>query len=472
VLYLGSTDERRDRYLAGYAGVLWRHRTRILVPPIDPRFERRPDSLMGDEKLDLIASSKILINLHRGESRSFEWVRVLESVCNGCVVVSEHSVDHHPLQPGEHFVSAAPELLGAVADALLADPGGLAVRRLAAYDFARSELRMDVAAERLLAMAEASVASPAASARGTAFVRPAVPDAAPVSAPLPDRLEAELFRLRAGLHRVAVESLETRRIVQDLLTRDGEWDVDGAREVTRTAAMATPTPRVSVLVPLYNHAVEVVEVLDSMAASEGVDYELLVYDDASTDGSLDTVVGFLSGHDWMAAAVLQGRANRGPSRARNVLARRSRGDLLFFLDSDNKVFPTTLMRLVEVLDERPDASFAYSMLAAYTAGIPVGLMSARPWDPKSLRNGNFIDTMALVRRDAFLAVGGFCEDVRLTGCEDYDLWCRFAQSGRLGVLLPEVLGWYRRTRHSRNALQLDATAVMSFIRERSPAVFA
>ena len=138
VLHLGAGNERRLRALAGYAGTLWPHRTRLLIPPESPKTSERADFLTGDAKFDCLRSAKVLLNLHRQESAYFEWVRVLEAICNGCVLVSERSPDSEPLVAGEHFVSGTLENLALLADHLLRDSERLAAMRLAAYDHVRS----------------------------------------------------------------------------------------------------------------------------------------------------------------------------------------------------------------------------------------------------------------------------------------------------------------------------------------------
>ena len=105
VLHLGAVNARRLRALAGFAGTLWPHRTRLLIPPEKPKTRERADFLLGEAKWECLRSAKILLNLHRQESAYFEWVRVLEGISNGCVLVSEHSPDCAPLVPGEHFVA-------------------------------------------------------------------------------------------------------------------------------------------------------------------------------------------------------------------------------------------------------------------------------------------------------------------------------------------------------------------------------
>ena len=80
--------------------------------------------------------------------------------------------------------------------------------------------------------------------------------------------------------------------------------------------------------------------------------------------------------------------------------------------------------------------------------------------------------MPLIRRDALVAVGGFCPDPRLMGLEDYDLWCQIAQRGWRGVHVPEILAWYRRSTHSMLSItSLDASDVRALLSARAPTLF-
>ena len=97
----------------------------------------------------------------------------------------------------------------------------------------------------------------------------------------------------------------------------------------------------------------------------------------------------------------------------------------------NGIFPTALRRLAEALDDHPEASFAYSPIVALRGGRPAGLVSAKPWDPRELRYGNYIDNMSLIRRSALERVGGWAEYMRIW--EDFHLWARMAEAGMARV---------------------------------------
>ncbi len=386
VVHLGAVNPRRLRALAGYAGTLWPREVKLLVPPESPKTEERADFLMGEAKWQLLASAKTLLNLHRQESAYFEWVRVLEAVANGCVLVSEHSADTDPLVAGEHFVSGTLENLALLADGLLRDEERLASMRTAAYELVRAELPMRPAAERLAALAERLVRSPRRSrgpapmppdrprSRGLRWARdPRIDDLAARQAQLLEwtrRSDAVLKKLVLGqmalVRTVAAQQLSAER--------DAGTELE---VVARTPAYERASPRVSVLVPLYNHAEEVSAALASVLASELQDLEVVVLDDASTDGSRESVIDFLLAYPFLPALLLRHPVNRGLGRTRNDLVASARGELVFMLDADNEVYPTALSRLVAVARRGPgsvlrllDAGRARGRGARHPALVP------------------------------------------------------------------------------------------------------
>ncbi len=472
VLYLGSWDDRRARLLSGYSGVLGRLRCQVLIAPLRPGGHAH--YLTGERKWERMRASSVLINLHRAGTRAIEWPRVLECICNGCVVVSEHSDDPEPLVPGVHLVSGRAESLGHLADHLLRSPDRLAAIRDQAYAFVRHELPLRPSVERLLAMADGLVGrlgrirTYALRSRDEppAPVHPTVTAAAPAH-PTGEEL------LRRAVKHLAVETLQLRRQVESLAHRLEPASAGGPAVVAASAAYDLLAPRVTVAIPLYNHRREVVEALTSVLAGDFPDLEIVVVDDASTDGSGAAAQAVVDEHPWIPALLVRHPANRGLGATRNTCVAHARGEYVLMLDADNRVSPTMVSRLVELLDGDPGASFAYPMLAQQESGGPAGILSQYPWDPDLLRDGNYIDAMALIRRDHLVELGGYSEDPRLLGWEDYDLWCRLAEAGRYGVHLPEMLGWYRKNDHSMvSVTNIDHRVAHSLIQARAPGLMA
>jgi GT2 family glycosyltransferase len=159
-------------------------------------------------------------------------------------------------------------------------------------------------------------------------------------------------------------------------------------------------------------------------------------------------------------------ANAGVSTARNTAIARARGELIFILDADNVVYPTTIQKLSAALKRAPDASFAYGIISNSDG---MGLVSYLPWDVARLCQCNYIDAMALIRRSVLDEVGGYDLNFGLIGWEDYELWLRLAASDSRAEFVPEFVGVYGIHSGSRQeTVALDTPSLMLNLRGRYP----
>jgi GT2 family glycosyltransferase len=458
VIHLGSDTWRRRNALAGYASTLWPRRTRILLPPVAVKRTERPDFLLGEAKWSLLRSSKILLNIHRDDLPFFEWVRVLEAIANGCVVVTEHSRGTEPLEPGVSIVSGEVGNLGLLAEALLEDEDRLSRLRRDAYDVVRQQLPMQPLAETLVGLAGALPKRPRALKIPVESVRT---ETSPPAPPVDGDAVAEKRRLLGAID-------EARRAASDAARQRGE-DPRAALEVARTPPYEDARPRVSVLIPVYNHATVVGEAIRSAAESSFPELEVVVLDDGSTDGSADAAWAALVRHPWLPGLLLRHVVNQGLGAARNHLVERCRGEYVFALDADNELYPTALERLVAALHVDEEAFFAYTILEEHEEDRPTSLRSYQPWETERLREGNYIDAMALMRREELLDLGGYTNELELYGWEDYDLWCRAAERGLRGVHIPEILCRYHRASMSMVSITaVDESEARGLLRARYP----
>jgi glycosyl transferase family 2/glycosyl transferase family 1 len=470
VLHLGIWSRRRAETLARCGRALSRRRAHIVLSdPDHANAAPMKNFVVEEDKWGLLRSARTLLNLHVADRDYFEWQRAVQAISNGALVVTEPSDGVSPLVPGEHFVSARPEALPVTLDAVLSDePRRLRMAR-AAYELLRDELPMGRSAERLAAVADERATLPVAPARP---VPPATVAAAPAAETEKRRrfpssvTDPELAALRAALKDVRLELIDQRRELQ--------WLKSGGPLVERvheSAAYAVARPRVSVIVPMHDEAECVTDALDSCTTQTMGDLELVVVDDGSGDASSEAVTRWSRAHAGTPLLLLRHPVNRGLGQARNTAIDHVRAPLTFVLDADNELFDVTLQRLVTELDARPDADFVYSMLAMEANGEPVGLRSCFPWDPGRLATGNYIDAMALWRTESLRELGGYTTELRLHGWEDYDLFCRVAERGRGGVLVPEILGRYRVRGHSMLSItDISMRAAVSLLIERHPTV--
>ncbi|MDQ4047825.1 MAG: glycosyltransferase [Actinomycetota bacterium] len=465
ILFMGSSTPRRQAVLAANAATLARHRCRILLAPERPKPHPREDYVVDDQKRALLARSSVMLNIHRGELRYFEWVRAIEAICAGTVLVSEPSDGCQPLIPGEHLGLGEPEDLGHLASWLLQEPERLTAIRSSAYDFVRAELPMRPAVERLLTIADGLP-------RRRGIRHGAAPASSPVVPPPDDADEPSPNPLQRSFKHLLLRQIHLERAVSEIKEMQSGRDPDAVETAHLTPAYPSFRPRVSVCIPVRNHAEEIIGALDSVVGAEGPPLEILVLDDCSTDRTLDAAVEWMQARAHVIGSVMTRPVNRGLGAGRNELLRTARGEYAFMLDADNSIYPAAIARLCEALDGDPGAAFAYCMLERHSSGRSLGLLSDGPWEPDRLRDGNYVDAMALLRRVPVLELGGYSEDIRLYGWEDFDLWCRIAQRGGHGVFVPEILCRYRQSHHSMLSVTgIDGTEAISLMRERYPSVW-
>lgn len=230
--------------------------------------------------------------------------------------------------------------------------------------------------------------------------------------------------------------------------------------------------QVAVVIPLFNYAGTVLEALDSVVRQDLAELSVIIIDDASTDNGGEQARGFLEQHAtrFTEARLVRHRHNQGLSMARNSGIAWSSEPYLFMLDADNRLRPPALSRLLAAL-QYSDAAFAYSQLRWF--GDEEGIGLADVWEPARLAIDNYIDAMALIRRDALLTAGGYAALADSHGWEDYDLWCRFAELRLEGVFLPELLCDYRVHGASmlRTRTNIHYEALMAEMRLRHPVLF-
>jgi GT2 family glycosyltransferase len=185
--------------------------------------------------------------------------------------------------------------------------------------------------------------------------------------------------------------------------------------------------RVSVVVPAFENAASVAECLRALIASAGPNNEIIVVDDASTDGTSDVVAQF-------GTRLLRLEHNSGPGAARNFGARHATGDVLLFVDSDVVVGPDTVARVIRVLEERPDVAAVFGSYDA--APRAPGLVSQfrnllhhfvhQQGDPEA---STFWAGCGAIRKPVFDATGGFDTGQFTRAIEDVELGYRLRDAG-------------------------------------------
>jgi glycosyltransferase involved in cell wall biosynthesis len=199
-------------------------------------------------------------------------------------------------------------------------------------------------------------------------------------------------------------------------------------------------PLFSVIIPTYNRADLLIEALDSVARQTCRDFEVIVVD-GGADDTPERVA-----QEYPEAQLVR-QTDRGLGPARNLGARRSQGEYLVFLDSDDLWFPWTLATLKDVVDRRRPAVLFYESLRfrhvdELAPAAPQPVVEHVFDDVLSLNNrSRFAGGCALaLRRDVFFEVDGFVD--AWISAEDLDLVMRLGLAGKLvAIERPPLIGY-------------------------------
>lgn len=202
----------------------------------------------------------------------------------------------------------------------------------------------------------------------------------------------------------------------------------------------TAPPTVSIVMPCFNARPHLSASVGSVLAQSSADWEIVAVDDGSQDGTLEWLQAQTDPRiRWIT------QTNQGVSAARNAGIALARGQFLAFLDADDTWSPEFLQRMLQGLEERPDA------VLAYCGWQNIGLAGGKgePYVPPDHETADKQKRLfaaclwpihgALVRRKAVVNAGGF--NPALKNAEDYALWLTVAAHAPI-VRVPAVLAFY------------------------------
>jgi glycosyltransferase involved in cell wall biosynthesis len=227
------------------------------------------------------------------------------------------------------------------------------------------------------------------------------------------------------------------------------------------------TPRVSIIIPVYNGAATIDRALASVFAQTFTDYEVVICDDGSTDDTPAVLAQYVD----QVRVVRQ--ANRGLPAARNAAVAASRGELLALIDHDDEWLSDKLARAVDAMRSDPAAVLLYSdMIVVNEAGeefrrsqIGPDTAHAPTMDEMLARIWPITPSTVVMRRDAFDRAGGFCEE--LISAEDIHFWLLMRERGHF-IFTPDRLVRFTYGQLFPKVLNRDIgpTAIVDLIRAR------
>lgn len=225
--------------------------------------------------------------------------------------------------------------------------------------------------------------------------------------------------------------------------------------------MSTASPAVTVLMAVYNGLPFLKESLESVFNQTFSDFELLVIDDASTDGSAE----LLSSLTDPRVRVLTNEKNVGLAASLNRGLSEARGSLIARMDADDVCSPNRLQTQYDFMQKKPHIGVCGALIQIYETGQKIPYYR----NNDTLRayllfNCCVAHPVVMYRKDVILSVGGYNES--MPPAEDYDLWSRLLLERTVQFAnIPEVLLRYRsHSDANRDAYHEKQNAVADSVR--------
>jgi glycosyltransferase involved in cell wall biosynthesis/GT2 family glycosyltransferase len=206
-------------------------------------------------------------------------------------------------------------------------------------------------------------------------------------------------------------------------------------------------PLISVVMPIHNGMGKIKRAIQSVQAQSFANWEMIVVDDASTDGSRGAIKTLAEKDTKIRLISLD--ENSGPCVARNMALQNARGEFITYLDHDDEYYPDYLDQVARLGLKGGVLVFGYDITYDdKSLHAPV-----KSWNPASARRDVFLQGIATPlgiahRRSLLEKTGGFHE--LLWNDEDMDLWRRMARTGAKFLFLSIKSGLYHVQSTSRS----------------------
>ena len=233
-------------------------------------------------------------------------------------------------------------------------------------------------------------------------------------------------------------------------------------------------PCFSVIIPTYNSANLICRAIESVFNQSFTDFELLIMDDGSNDGTEDLIKSYRDeriGYDWASNS-------GGPASPRNRGLRLAKGRWIAFLDADDLWYPNKLEIVYATIEKNPYvAAVCHNEYTRRECEQKKRLICHGPYEEDfyklMLLQGNRVSTSAVILRHQFLKKYNLSFNTKkeFAIVEDYDLWLRISYYGGVFKFIKEPLGEYilqknnltsDRIRHNTNRLKLLKEHVFEF----------
>ncbi len=209
-------------------------------------------------------------------------------------------------------------------------------------------------------------------------------------------------------------------------------------------------PKVSVIIGIYNCEKTLDEAIESILMQTYSDWEMILCDDGSTDNSYQIAEKYAKQYSSK-VILLKNDCNRGLNYTLNRCLEVAQGEYVARMDGDDISLSTRFEKQVHFLDEHSDMALVSAQMVLFDEHGEWGKVSNKEYPQVEDFCGKvpfFCHAACMIRRSAYLEVGGYTVNKNLLRVEDCHLWFKIYSKGYRGANLQEVL---YKMRDDRNA---------------------
>lgn len=208
-------------------------------------------------------------------------------------------------------------------------------------------------------------------------------------------------------------------------------------------------PLISVIMGIYNCESTLGEAIDSLLNQTYINWELILCDDGSTDGTVSVAKSYQEKYPDK-IKLLTNEKNMGLNFTLNKCLGEAKGEYIARMDGDDISLPERFQKEIDVLEKNKELSIVSTAMILFDEEGDWGKTTLKEIPAKKdfLLGTPFCHAPCLVKKEAYLAVGGYSVEKRLLRVEDYHLWIKMYEKGFRGINLQEAL---YKMRDDRNA---------------------
>lgn len=226
-----------------------------------------------------------------------------------------------------------------------------------------------------------------------------------------------------------------------------------------------PVPKVSIIMGIYNCANTLPEAIDSILSQTFNNWQLILCDDGSTDITYHIAEKYKFQHPTK-ILLIRNEQNMGLNHTLNRCLALASGTYIARMDGDDISLPTRLEKEVFFLDTHPEYSIVSTPMIFFDSGGDWGRnrVIEKPTKRDFIRHSPVhCHAPCMVRRSAYLSVGGYTEDKRMLRFEDVNLWYKMYANGYIGCNLNEPLYKMRDDRAAAHRRSLKSRVNSAYV---------